>query len=179
MNRRLRNILAVMLIALMGSYGLMQHYASAGPGNKGTMYSVAMVDANEHVIHRTLIAAGVHTMPNTTPVVTDKVCLEGDPDTFAARLTLTGTMAGTNPVVTNVLQSSDDGGTTWTAVGSAFAAINSTVTPSAGKERITFADTEAGGVNTPVIYGECFRVQTTWAGTGTVTANFGISLYAE
>lgn len=158
--------------------GTTQYQANAGPQSGKTLYSVAAVDNNDHVINRVLLDGPV-TMVNTTPVAGSTVCLEGDPDAFAARLTLTGTLTGTNPVFTAVLQSSDDGGTTWTAVGSAFAAINATTTPTGGKERVTFADTEAGGVNTPVLWGNCFRVQYTFAGTGTVVANVDVRLYAE
>lgn len=180
MSKRFRLVSLLLIAVLFGlTFGAAQFRADAGPSASGPQYRIAAIEGGSIARSIPLIEQRVHTMPNTTPVAGQTFCIDGDPDLFAARLTLTGTMAGTNPVVTNVLQSSDDGGTTWTAVGSSFAAINATVTPAAGKERVTFADSASGGINTPVAYGNCFRVLTTWAGTGTVTANFGVNLYAE
>jgi hypothetical protein len=182
MSKKVRGIaLALMALMFASVIGLHQYQANAGPKSGGTQYSYAAVDSNEHVIHRVLLAQGVKTMVNTTPVNGSTVCLEGDPDVYAARLTLVGTIgAGSAPVITVVLQSSDDEGATWTNVGSAFAAINSTTTPTGGLERITFADLESGAANTPVVWGDCFRVRYTFAGTAATTvANVGVTLYAE
>ena len=176
-----RFIIPVVTLLLLMVLGISQfHQADAGPGSHGRIYSVAAVTTqNDTVINRILLPQQVYTMANTTPVNGSTVCLPGDPDSYAARLTLSGTMTGTAPTVDVNFYSSDDGGTTWTQVGSAFAVINATVTPTGGKERVTFADTEEGAVNTPVLYANCFKVTTTWGGTGTVTANLGVSLYAE
>lgn len=176
--RLVASYLALLLMLSMFGVAAVQHHAAASPEQPTKQYRVAEIDANNKVVHSILLDGPV-TMANTTPVNTNKVCITGDPDTFAARLTLTGTLTGTNPVFTAVLQSSDDNGVTWTAVGSAFAAINATTTPTGGKERITFADTAGGGINTPVVWGDCFRIQYTFAGSSTVVANVDVSLYAE
>lgn len=179
--KRFRSLaLVLMAVAMIGlTLGTSVFRADAGPKAGVTQYRAAAIDEGGTVRNVVLLDQDTYTMANTTPVAGDPVCIEGDPDLFAARLTLTGTLAGTNPVLTIVLQSSDDGGTTWTAVGSSFAAINATVTPTGGKERTTFADSELGAQNTPVVWGNCFRVQYTWAGTGTVTGNVGVTMHVE
>jgi hypothetical protein len=180
LNRTVRSIALLLLFALLAGGALADwtHGATAGPAGGEPAYSLALVDDNSTVYRRVLLDGPV-TMVNTTPVNGDTVCLNGDPDLFAARLTLTGTLTGTNPTLTVVLQSSDDNGQTWMNVGSSFAAINATTTPSGGVERVTFADSASGGVNTPVAWGTCFRVRYTFGGTGTVTGDVDVRLYAE
>jgi hypothetical protein len=179
---RLAVSLVVLLSLMVGAVAwssMSQGNADAAPGGK-TLYSVAAIDANSNVQRRVLLEQGVKTMPGTTPVPGETVCIEGDADLYAAELTLVGTIgAGTAPVLTVALQNSIDGGVTWRNVGSAFAAINSTVTPAAGQERVTFAD-QAGAINTATVYGSCFRVLQTWAGTAATTvANVGVTLHVE
>lgn len=185
MNRSTRRVLlyslviALMLFASAG-YAYLTQPATAGPSSSGTQYRAAAIENGSVVRSVPLLEKTTYTSTGAnTPVASSPVCFQGDPDLFAARLTLTGTLAGTNPTLTIVLQSSDDGGTTWTNVGSAFAAINATVTPTGGLERVTFADSESGGINTPVAFGNCFRTVRTFTGTGSPAGNVGVSLYAE
>lgn len=176
---KVRNILLLAIVALLAIVPMVTSQGGdAAPVAPETQYRIAAIDSGGYVQRSVLLAQGVKTMSNTTPVNGDKVCVNGDPALFAAQLTLTGTMTGTNPVVTIVLQNSIDDGLTWRNVGSAFAAINATVTPSAGQEQVTFSD-QAGAINTATVYGDCFRVRYTWAGTGTVTANVGVRLISK
>lgn len=176
---RIRAYVLFAVLVLLGAVGFVQARADAGPANGETLYRAALIDGDTVVRSVPLLAQGTYTMANTTPVSGDTVCLPGDPDLFAARLTLIGTLTGSNPTLTVKLQSSDDGGKTWMDVGTSFAQINATTTPSGGVERVTFADNPTGGLNTPVAWGNCFRVLYTFGGTGTVTGNVGVSLYAE
>lgn len=175
---RLIGLLAVMLALTLGPLLMSAMRADAGPAAPNERYRLAAIDPDGIVRNVVLLEQGDYTMANTTPVAGSPVCIAGDPDLFAARLTLTGTLTGTNPTLTVTLQSSDDGGTTWMNVGSAFAAINATVTPAGGVERVTFAD-QAGAINTATVFGNCFRVRYTFGGTGTVTGNVGVTLHAE
>ena len=176
---KFRILSLTLIVALFGVVlGVQQFSGTAAPQSKETQYRAVAIDENSSVRNVVLLDGPV-TGSDTTPVAGESVCLSGDADLYAARLTLTGTLAGTAPVLTVQLQSSDDGGTTWTQVGSSFAAINATTTPTAGKERVTFADSASGGINTPVAYGNCFRVQYTWGGTGDLSGDVSVSLYAE
>lgn len=179
MSKRVRGSgLVIVALMLAMALSLTQYHANAGPDGATNQPAAAAINGNVSS-HKTLIEQGVQTMPNTTPVVGDWVCLQEDADYFAASLTIQGTMTGTNPAVTIKIQSSDDEGLTAADIAPTFAAINSTVTPSAGKARVTFKD-EPGGVNTPpALVGDCFRYVETWSGTGTVTANLGVTLYTE
>lgn len=178
-----RNYVLIVLavcVALVGSLAVVQFKADAGPSAGKEIQRLALIDNNSHVQKSVLLAQGVKTMVNTTPVNGTTVCVDGYASLYAAELTLTGTIgAGTAPVLTVVLQNSRDGGVTWNNVGSAFAAINSTVTPTGGKESVTFAD-QAGAINTATVYGDCFRVRYTWAGSAATTvANVGVTLLAK
>lgn len=172
--------LALLVALFAGTIGFQQFRADAGPAGGATLYRAAAIDEGGTVRRVVLLDQGVKTMPGTTPIPGETVCIDGDPDLYAAELTLIGTIgAGTAPVLTVALQNSTDGGVTWRNVGSAFAAINSTVTPAAGQERVTFAD-QAGAINTATVYGSCFRVLQTWAGSAATTvANVGVVLHAE
>lgn len=173
--------IGLLLVALFmaSTFALTQMRADAGPASGETQYRLAAVNnSNGNVIHSVLLAQGVKTMADTTPVNGSKVCIPGDYSLFAAELTLTGTIgAGTAPVLTVVLQNSIDNGVTWSNVGSSFAAINSTVTPTGGKERVALADVPA---STAFVWGDCWRVRYTWAGTAATTvANVGVQLIAK
>jgi hypothetical protein len=171
-----RIVALVSILVLALSFGWAQLRADAGPGQPQEQFRAAAITADGHIQRAVLLAQGVKSMPNTTPQAGSTVCINGDASRFAAQLTLSGTMTGTNPVVTVVLQHSIDGGVTWRSVGSSFAAINSTVTPAAAREDVAFSDVAA---STAVVWGNCFRTLTTWAGTGTVTANLGVALIAK
>lgn len=168
----------LVLLILAGGLAGSQLRADAGPAQSGEMYRAAAITQDGHVQRVVLLEQGVKTMADTTPVNGSTVCINGDASKFAAQLTLTGTIgAGTAPVLTVVLQHSIDGGLTWRSVGSSFAAINSTVTPAGGREDVAFSDVAA---STAVVWGDCFRVRYTWAGTAATTvANVGVALIAK
>lgn len=177
MNRftRLRVLIALAILVPMLLMGGAAWYATAvaGPSSGGVQYRYAAIDGDGYVRNAVLLRQESRTMPNTTPVNGDSICLSGDPDQFAAQLTLQGTMGGTNPTLTVVLQHSIDGGRTWHQVH-AFTAINATVTPAA--QLVSFSDVQSATATT---YGNCFRARYTWGGTGTVTSNIGMDLIAK
>lgn len=94
-------------------------------------------------------------------------------DLFASQVILTGTPAGTNPTFDFVWQNSIDGGVTWTTVRT-FTQINATVTPAA--QLHTAAEVQA---QTPVVFGDCWRVAWTVGGTGSPLITARVAGYAE
>lgn len=117
--------------------------------------------------------AGVRTMANTTPVVSNPFCGVGGFDLHRADVVLTGTMAGTNPTLTILWQNSIDG-TNWTSVGT-WTQINATVTPASQSQVVS----DVYNATTAVAYGDCWRASYTFGGTGTVTANISIKGVAK
>jgi hypothetical protein len=161
-----------LLIALVMGVTALGHGAKAGPevvGNPDGANLRALVSDGESVKRIVYVATGAHTMANTTPVATDPKCgMFGD--LHKAEVRLTGTMTGTAPTLAIKWQNSMDGGTTWTDVGT-WTTINATVTPASQSQ--TVADITNN--STAVAYGDCWRVTYTFGGTGTVTANFGVT----
>jgi hypothetical protein len=158
-------ILAMLLI--MGAIGL-THRAEAGPGNGVAPNQSADIVSGQTAKQVNYVDAGVHTMPNTTPVSTSPKCsLYGD--LHAVEIRLIGTMAGTAPQVTLQWQNSKDGGSTWNAVQTPVV-INATTTPAV--TNLSAADVKNGLSSTA--YGDCWNVKQTWSGSGTVTANYEI-----
>lgn len=128
--------------------------------------------------HITYFPQGRKTMANTTPVASQWFCGQGDQDIFNARLTVQGTMTGTGPSVAVKWQESFDQGTTVADVGS-WVTINATAetTPANLTQSQTVA--EIANNSTAVAYGDCWRALYTFGGTGTVTADFGMTGYSE
>lgn len=173
-SRKRRYAAIVLALTLVLSFVGMHYNADAGPASDGPAYSVAMIDSDGTVDHRILLKAETKTGANTTPVAGSKVCVAGDADAFVAALTITGTMTGTNPTLSAVLQESINDGRTWRTVHS-FAAINATVTPAGGQEYVSFSDALS---STATVRGDCYRVLYTWGGT-TPGLNFGVDLLAK
>lgn len=113
-----------------------------------------------------------------TPVASAKVCdLAGT--YHYAEVQFTGTLAGTNPTLAIKWQNSKDNGSTWTDVGT-WTTINATVTPANQKNTVAdHGDIVLMNANTPVttpavMYGDCWRVTYTMAGTGSVAGVFAV-----
>lgn len=143
--------------------------ASAEPeivGNPEGAVTRALIRENETVKRIVYVAGGTKTMANTTPVTSDAFC--GNFGTLhRADVVLNGGMAGTNPTLTILWQNSIDG-VTWNNVGT-WTQINATVTPQSQSQAV--GEVQATAAN---VYGDCWRVQYTFGGTGTVTADFKI-----
>lgn len=143
---------------------------NAGPqivGDPDNSDTRAIFADNNRVVRIEYFAAGVKTMANTTPVASNAFCgLNGT--THRADVVLTGTMGGTNPTLTVKWQNSIDG-VNWTDVGT-WTAINATTTPASQSQVVA----DIGNATTAVAYGDCWRAQYTFGGTGTVTANISI-----
>lgn len=180
---KVRNlILALLMIVIVGSVGFAQvaHQAKAGPqvignpdgatdrmliGNTSgqTQRIVYFVDPSDGV-GGSLVTPAV----TSTPVVSDAKCGLGLYSLHRADVYLTGTMTGTNPTLAVKWQNSIDGGNTWVDVGT-WTAINATVTPVSQSQVVS--DLAA---STAVAFGDCFRVQLSFGGTGSVGATLEI-----
>ncbi len=146
------------------------HDAAAGPvieGNPGatSRYLVADGTTVKRIVY---VASGVKTMANTTPVASDPQCGNFG-NLHKAEVVLNGTMAGTAPTLAIKWQNSLDGGTTWNDVGT-WTTINATVTPAVQSQAVS----DISNATTAVAFGDCWRAQYTFGGTGTVTADFSI-----
>lgn len=97
-----------------------------------------------------------------------------------ATVKLSGTMAGTNPTLSIKWQNSKDNKSTWTDVGT-WTTINATVTPAsqtntvADSGAVVLMNANTPVVTPPVVYGDCWRVLYTMAGTDSVAANFSVT----
>lgn len=184
--RHFRLLVALTLALSLGGFYAVSHQADAGPVAGEPAYSVAMIDSGGRVDNRVLLQRQARAGTNTTPVNGEAVCISGDPSQFAAALTIQGTMTGTAPTLTAVLQESIDGGVTWFTLHS-FAAVNATVTPATSginssntpvsMEKVSFSDV-SGGISTATTHGTCFRARYTWGGT-TPGLTFGLDLSAK
>lgn len=163
---------ALVVVASLGVASLRS--SDAAPKSGEVYYASANVNPDGSYQNLKLLAQGVRTMANTTPVNGETVCLDKAYSQYAAQLTLSGTMAGTAPVLTVVLLGSYDK-VNWFTVHS-FAAINATVTPAGGAERAAFSDVAA---STAITRPMCYRTQSTWGGSGTVTANYGAVIFGK
>lgn len=163
--------LALVMILSIGFAKFTQ--VDAGPSNGVQMFRA--VDQTGQVRELVYVAQGVKTMAGAnTPVNSNAVCGLGQFDLFKAQVVLTGTMAGTAPTLAIKWQNSMDGGTTWSDVGT-FTTINATVTPATQSQTVA----DILNASTAVAYGDCWRSQYTFGGSGTVTANIGITGYVE
>jgi hypothetical protein len=175
MKSRTSRILALFAVALMMLSAVVwaQFRADAAPSHQPEQSAVAAINQGGHVDHRVLIPQGNYTMANTTPVSGSAICIDGDPNRFAAQLTLTGTMAGTAPTLAVVLQHSIDGGTTWITLNT-FTTINATVTPA--NQYVQWADVPA---STAIVFGDCYRYQYTFGGSAGVAVNIAMAMLAK
>lgn len=171
--RTLALYVAALMLLLVAGVGYANQRAQAGPSDGQDMYRMAAISGDGHVTHSVLLSQEARTMPNTTPVAGQTACIQGDASQFAAQLVLSGTPAGTAPTLAVVLQHSIDNGLSWNTVHS-FTVINATVTPAA--QLVSFSDVAA---STAITFGDCFRVQYTWGGSGTVVANVGVQMISK
>lgn len=162
-------------LALVLTLGVSSFRSSdAAPKSGEITFASAEQNADGSFQNLKLLAQGSRTMANTTPVNGETICLDKAYSKFAAELTLSGTMAGTAPTLIVVLLGSYDK-VHWFTVHS-FAAINATVTPAGGSERAQFSDVAA---STAITRPMCYRTQSTWGGSGTVTANYGAVIFGK
>lgn len=162
--------LALALLIGAGAYSV-----DAGPASNQEQFRLAMIDSDGTVFRSVMIddADGAATGVASTAVTGEMVCVAGAADQFAANLTLSGTLTGTNPTLTTVLQHSIDGGDTWSTAHS-FTVINATVTPAA--QLVSLADVPA---STAVTFGDCWRYQYTFGGSGTLSGTINLSFMAK
>lgn len=139
-------------------------------GNPNGAAVRALIGNEDGTVKRIVyVAPTTYTMANTTPVASDPYC-GGSWILHKAEVRLTGTMTGTNPTLAVKWQNSMDGGVTWTDVGT-WTTINATVTPAVQTQTVA----DVFNNTTAVAYGDCWRATYAFGGTGTVTANFGIT----
>lgn len=170
---RILLVVAILWAALGGIYILNPSGGEAGPeivGNPaGSNVRAIVSGGSDKVVRIVYFSSSTKTMAGAnTPVASSSYCRVAGTFHYA-QVDLTGTMTGTNPTLTIKWQNSKDNGSTWNDVGS-WTEINSTVTPASQSQ--TVADIAAA---TAVTYGDCWRALYTFAGTGTVTANFKIT----
>lgn len=170
-------IVAMMFGGLIGVANFTND-AKAGPeivGNpNGATSRVLMAPAANGTVKRIVYFSGVLTPVGlNTPISSSPTCGIGNASLYRADVVLTGTMTGTNPTAALLWQNSIDGGTTWNNVGT-WTTINATVTPPSQSQ--TVADLVA---STAVAYGDCWRYQVTFGGTGSVGANLRIIGFAK
>jgi len=159
--------LAIVMLLSIGFAKLTQ--VEAGPS--GPQYQLRALDQDGTVRQLVYVSQGVKTMAGAnTPVSSTAACGLGSFEMFSAQVVLTGTMAGTAPTLALKWQNSKDGGVTWADVGT-WTTINATVTPATQNQTVS----DVWNNTTAVAYGDCWRVQYTFGGSGTVTANFGIT----
>lgn len=158
----------IALLVLIGGLGFGAYrQAEAGPGDQPVMLRAVGQDGT--VRELVYVAQGAKTMANTTPVNSTAACGLGSYEVFKAQVVLVGTMTGTNPTLAIKWQNSLDGGATWADVGT-WTTINATVTPASQSQTVS----DLWNATTAVAYGDCWRAQYTFGGTGTVVANIGI-----
>lgn len=173
-NRFLVALTTFMMIAVVLFLGLstFDPSAQAGPivsGNPSGATDRYLIADGTTVKQIVYVTGGAKTMANTTPVNSSPKCgMYGD--LHVAQVVLEGTLTGTNPTLAYKWQTSYDGGTTWVDVGT-FTTVNVTTTPLT--QRQTVGDIR--NATTAVAYGDCWRFQYTFGGTGTVTANFKVT----
>jgi|GEM_PF-5520156 len=173
-NRFLVALTAFALLFAISFAGLSQFgtQASAGPievGQKDGATTRALIQDGSTVRKIIYVTSGVKTMANTTPVSSAPKCgVVGD--LHSVQVVLNGTMSGTAPTLALQWQTSYDGGVTWVNVGT-LTTINATVTPVTQRQVVS----DIRNASTAVSYGDCFRFQYTFGGSGTVTANFAVT----
>lgn len=175
MKNRFITIAATVMVAFALLFAVLAQFGgqvSAGPvvvGNPDGASSRAIIADGTTVKKIVYVAAGAKTMANTTPVASDKVCnVVGD--LHEVQVVLNGTMTGTNPTLSLKWQTSYDNGKTWVDVG-ALTTINATVTPVSQRQVVS----DIRNASTAVAYGDCWRFQYTFGGTGTVSADFNVT----
>lgn len=172
---------ALCFMLMLGAFlGLTQldHQVGASPsivGNPANADSRLLIATGERIVQVNYFNTGARTMGNgtstaaaNTPVSSGAKCaLYGD--LHKVEIRYTGGITGTNPVLTFKWQNSLDGGNTWTDVGT-FVGLNATVTPANQVQSVG----DIRNATTAVAFGDCWRMTYTFAGSGTVTANFTV-----
>lgn len=171
--------LALALLIGGGSLGLARFtdhagaYAGAeivGDPDGAQVRALISTNGTDRVNRIVYFGAGLKTPSGAnTPVVSGTICDQAGAFHWA-KVTLSGTLTGTNPTAAVKWQNSKDNGATWTDVG-AWVTINATVTPASQEQ--TVADSGAVvlmNANTPVttpavVYGDCWRASITFGGT--------------
>jgi hypothetical protein len=176
LRRHLRFVVTVLaMVAILAGTGTWAALDRADAAPTSGDYIMRAVDQQGIVREVVYVAQGVKTMAGAnTPVNSTAVCGLGEFDLHVAEVTLSGTMTGTAPTLAIKWQNSYDGGTTWRDVG-AWTTINATVTPATQSQTVS----DVQNATTAVAYGDCWRAQYTFGGSGTVTANIGIHGYVE
>lgn len=182
MRKRVFNLYtaALLFLALVvggpSAYAQVAHHprpefaGAAISGNpKGATDRVLAVDDSAGSVKRVVyFAAGSKTMTGAnTPVSSSAYCGFAGRTLFRSDVYIVGTMAGTNPTLSFTWQHSIDGGTNWVSVGT-WTAVNATVTPASESQTVS----DVWNNSTAVALGDCWRMQYTMGGTGTVVANF-------
>lgn len=163
--------LAIVMILSVG----FAHFTQVDASPQGPQYQIRALDQDGRVNQLVFVTQGVKTMAGAdTPVASDAACGLGSFEMFTAQVVLTGTMTGTAPTLAVKWQTSRDGGTTWVDVG-AWTTINATVTPAVQSQAVS----DIWNASTAVAYGDCWRATYTFGGSGTVTANIGITGQAQ
>lgn len=174
MFRSKKMFLYIGLIAVLAFGGFLSVVGSdAAPGNGKPLYRAAQVDANNVVQRAVLLPVGTIAAGSGTQVAGTMVCFQDGPSQFAANLTLTGTMSGTNPTLPIIIQQSMDNGVTWSN-DITFTQINATVTPP--NQWVSFSDVAA---STAITHGDCFRTVYTPGGTSPGGVTFGVKMIAK
>lgn len=163
--------IALFLLGLMVAPMLVSGNVQAGPEIIGNPYGASSraIITDGETVKRIVYVDGPITMANTTPVNSDVNCGNFG-SLHAVQVQLEGTMTGTGPTLAMQWQNSLDGGVTWSNVG-ALTTINATVTPALQKQVVS----DISNATTAVAYGDCWRVQYTFGGSGTVSANVNIT----
>jgi ABC-type transport system substrate-binding protein len=118
----------------------------------------------------TLVAPGVHSGSGAG----DWRCDEGQFTDFTTEVRVVGTMIGTNPTDSLVIQHSIDQGTSVAGTVNTFAGYNATTIPAVATDmRVN----DVVIANTPIAYGRCWRVAWTAGGTGSPGMSFSVVQY--
>lgn len=176
-------LIALLVLIVIGTVGIVQHagQTSASPveviGNPEGSSLRALVGSSNGQTQRIVYFVDpsdgvggslVTPVVTSTPLVSDAKCGLGLYSLHRSDVYLTGTMTGTNPTLAVKWQNSIDGGNTWVDVGT-WTTINATVTPPSQSQAVS--DLAA---TTAVAFGDCFRFQLQFGGTGAVGANLEI-----
>lgn len=146
---------------------------AAGPevvGNPDGATSRYLIQDGTSIKRIVYVTTGAKTMVGAnTPVNSDPACGNFG-NLHKAQVVLNGTMAGTAPTLAIKWQNSLDGGSTWSDVGT-WTTINATTTPLSQNQVVS----DISNATTAVAFGDCWRAQYTFGGTGTVVADFVIT----
>lgn len=147
---------------------------------EGASYRALISSGGTDRVNRIIyFAAGQKTpVAANTPIVSGTLCDQAG-NYHWAKVTLSGTLTGTNPTAAVKWQNSKDNGATWTDVGT-WTTINATVTPASQEQTVAdHGDIVLMNANTPVttpavVYGDCWRASITFGGTGAIGGNIAI-----